>query len=54
LKKYKTWFDKGCSELVDQRNQGKLQHLQDLSEINEDNLNNMKAADVSGIIRGNI
>jgi hypothetical protein len=32
-------FDEGCSELLDQRKQVKLQWLQDTSEINGDNLN---------------
>jgi hypothetical protein len=31
-------FDKGCSKLLDQRKQAKLQLLQDPSEINGDNL----------------
>jgi hypothetical protein len=39
LKEHRTWFDKGCSELLDQRKQAKLQWLQDPSEINGDNLN---------------
>jgi hypothetical protein len=42
LKKHKPWFDEGCSELLDQRKQAKLQWLQDPSEINEDNLNNVR------------
>jgi hypothetical protein len=33
-KQYKPWFDEGCSELLDQRKQAKLQWLQDPSEIN--------------------
>jgi hypothetical protein len=41
FKEYKPWFDEGCSKLVDQRKQAKLQWLQDPSEINEDNLNNV-------------
>jgi hypothetical protein len=41
LKKHKIWFDEGCSKLLDQRKQAKLQWLQDPSEINGDNLNNM-------------
>jgi hypothetical protein len=53
LKEHKPWFDKGCSKLLDQRNQAKLQWLQDPSEINGDNLN-MKPAGFSGIKRGNI
>jgi hypothetical protein len=42
LKKHKPWFDEGCSELLDQRKQAKLQWLQDPSVINGDNLNNVK------------
>jgi hypothetical protein len=42
LKKYKPWFDERCSELLDQREQAKLQWLQDPSEINWDNLNNVR------------
>jgi hypothetical protein len=38
----KPWFDKGYSELLDQRKQAKLEWLQDPSEMNEDNLNNTK------------
>jgi hypothetical protein len=37
LKKNKPWFDEGCSELLDQRKQAKLQWLQDPREINGDN-----------------
>jgi hypothetical protein len=40
LKTHKPWFDKGCSKLLDQWKQAKLQWLQDPSEINGDNLNN--------------
>jgi hypothetical protein len=39
LKKHKPWFDERCS---DQRKQAKLQWLQDPSEINGDNLNNVR------------
>jgi hypothetical protein len=39
LKKHKPWFDEGCSTLLDQREQAKLQRLQDPSEINRVNLN---------------
>jgi hypothetical protein len=42
LKKHKPWFDEGCSKLLDQRKQAKLQWLQDPSEINWDNLNNLR------------
>jgi hypothetical protein len=42
LKQHKPWFDQGCSKLLDQRNEAKLQWLQDPSEINRDNLNNVR------------
>jgi hypothetical protein len=34
LKKHKPWFDEGCSKLLDQRKQARLQWLQDPSERN--------------------
>jgi uncharacterized protein YaaR (DUF327 family) len=42
LKKHKPWFKKGCSKLLDQRKQAKLQWLQDPNEINGNNLNNVR------------
>jgi hypothetical protein len=42
LEKHKPWFEEGCSELLDQRKQAKLQWLQDASEINGDNLNSVR------------
>jgi hypothetical protein len=42
LKQHKQWFDEGCSKLLDQMKQAKLQWLQDSNEINGDNLNNVK------------
>jgi hypothetical protein len=42
LKKHNLWFDKGCSKLLDPSKQAKLQWLQDPSEINGDNLNNVR------------
>jgi hypothetical protein len=42
LKKHKPWFDEGCTKLLDQRKQAKLHWLHDLSEINGDNLNNVR------------
>jgi hypothetical protein len=42
LKQDKPWFDEGCSKLLDQRKQAKLQWLQDPSEINGDNLKNVR------------
>jgi hypothetical protein len=44
LKKHKPWFDEECYKLLDQRKQAKLQWLQDPSEINGDNLNNVRHA----------
>jgi hypothetical protein len=41
-KKPKTWFDEGCSELLDQRKQAKLRWLQDPSEINGNSLNKVR------------
>jgi hypothetical protein len=35
-------LNKGCSKLLDQRKQAKLQWLQDPSKINGDNLNNIR------------
>jgi hypothetical protein len=42
LKMHDPWFDEGCSELLDQRKQAKLQWLQDQGEINGYNLNNKR------------
>jgi hypothetical protein len=42
LKQHKPWFDEGCSELLDQRKKAKLQWLQDPSEINGNNLKNVR------------
>jgi hypothetical protein len=42
LKKHKPWFDKMCSELLDQRKQAKLQWLQYPSDINGNNLNKVR------------
>jgi hypothetical protein len=42
LKKHKPWLDEGCSKLLDQRKQAKLQWLQDPSEANGNNLYNVK------------
>jgi hypothetical protein len=39
LRKNKPWFDEGCSKLLDQRKQAKLQ---DPSKVNGDNLNNVR------------
>jgi hypothetical protein len=42
LKKHKPWFNKGCLKLLDQGKQVILQWLHDPSEINGDNLNNVR------------
>jgi hypothetical protein len=42
LKKHKPLFDEECSKLLDQRKQAKLQWLQDPSDRNGDNLNNIR------------
>jgi hypothetical protein len=42
MKKQKSSFGEGCSELLDQRKQVKLQWLQDPGEINGDNLNSAR------------
>jgi hypothetical protein len=42
LKKHKPWFEKEFSKLLDQKKQAKLQWLQDPSERNGENLNNVR------------
>jgi hypothetical protein len=42
LRKHIPWFDEGCSKLLDQRKQAKLPGLQDPSEVNWVNLNNVR------------
>jgi hypothetical protein len=41
-KQQNPWFDEGCSKLLGQRKQAKLQWLQNPSEINGVNLNNVR------------
>jgi hypothetical protein len=41
MRNHKPWFHKGCSKLLDQRKQVKLQLLQDAGKMNEDNHNNV-------------
>jgi hypothetical protein len=52
----KPWFDEGCSQLVDQRKQAKLQWLLDPCEVNKDKLSDIygKLVDISGTRKGNI
>jgi hypothetical protein len=42
MKKHKLWFSEGYSKLLFQRKQAKLQCSQDPSEINRDNMNNVR------------
>jgi hypothetical protein len=42
MKKHKSWFNESCSALLDQRKPATLQCLQDPSEINGDNLNDVR------------
>jgi hypothetical protein len=41
-KKHNPWFDEGCSKLLGQRKQAKLQCPQEPSEINGNNLNHVR------------
>ena len=49
MKQYKPWFDEECLGFLDQRKQAKMQCVQDPSQRNVDNLNNVnvKLADIS-------
>ena len=42
LKRRKAWFDEVCSGLLDQRKQAKMQWIQDPSQSNVHNLNNVR------------
>jgi hypothetical protein len=42
LKNNKPWFDDECSKLIYQQKQAKLQWLQNPSQINRDNLQNLR------------
>jgi hypothetical protein len=42
LQQRKTWFDDECSKLIDRRKQAKLQWLQNPSQVNGDNLDNVR------------
>jgi hypothetical protein len=42
MEKHKPWFDEGCSKLLNRRKQAKFQWLHDPSEVNGDNLNNVR------------
>jgi hypothetical protein len=41
LKQQKVWFDEECLDFLDQRKQAKMQWVQDPSQRNKDNLNNV-------------
>jgi len=41
LKQHKPWFDEECLGFLDQRKQAKMQWVQDPSQGNADNLNNV-------------
>ena len=42
LKQHKPWFGEECLDFLDQRKQVKMQWLQDRSQSNVDNLNNVR------------
>jgi hypothetical protein len=56
MKQHNSWFGEGCSELLIQSKEAILQWLQDPSQINGDNLNNVrrKASRYVGKRKGNI
>jgi hypothetical protein len=41
LQQHKPWFDDGCSKLIDRRKQDKLRWLQNPSQVNGDNMDNV-------------
>jgi hypothetical protein len=41
-KQYKPWFDEECLVIIDQRKQAKMRWIQDPSQNNVDNLNNVR------------
>jgi hypothetical protein len=42
LQQHKPWFDDECSKLIDRRKQAKLQCLQNPSQVNGDNMDNVR------------
>jgi hypothetical protein len=42
LKQHKPWFDEECLGFLDQRKRAKMQWVQDPSQSNVDNLNNVR------------
>src|SRR5215831_21072735 len=42
MKQHKSWFDEECLGILDERKQAKMQWIQDPSQSNVDNLNNVR------------
>jgi predicted metallo-beta-lactamase superfamily hydrolase len=42
LQQHKPWFNDGYSKLIDRRKQAKLQWLQNPSQVNGDNMDNVR------------
>jgi hypothetical protein len=42
MKQHKPWFDEECLGILDQRKEAKMQWIQDPSQSNVDNLNNVR------------
>jgi hypothetical protein len=42
LQQHKPWFDDECSTIIDRRKQAKLQWLQNPSQVNGDNMDNVR------------
>ena len=42
MKQHKSWSDEECLGILDQRKQAKMQWIQDPSQSNVDNLNNVR------------
>jgi hypothetical protein len=42
LQQHEPWFDEECSKLIDRRKQAKLQWLQNPSQVNGDNMDNVR------------
>jgi hypothetical protein len=54
LKQHKPWFGEESSELLGRRNQAKLQWLQNPSQINGDNMDNVRREDRNFRVKNNI
>ena len=42
IKQHKPWFDEDCLDILDERKQAKMQWIQDPSQSNVDNLDNVR------------